>query len=145
MDVLASYIKWFENEPSAFPNKYGHTTIEQKLRMLMNKEGAIAKDLTAIQNALKPENKHMCHFLKYDELVMDTENQLNKIYDFLAIPRFKHNLQNLTQFTVNGMAYDDTVVGNKMHTIKTNIKKEDNPYKAMIPESIIRDYGHIVL
>jgi hypothetical protein len=29
--------------------------IEQKLRMLMNKDGAIAKDLIAIQNALKPE------------------------------------------------------------------------------------------
>jgi hypothetical protein len=145
MDVLASYIKWFENEPTAFPNKYGCTNIEQKLRMLMNKDGAIAKDLTAIQNALKPENKHMCHFLKYDELVNDTEQQLNKIYDFLELPRFKHNLQSLTQFKVNGIGYDDTIVGNKMHTIKTEIKKEENPYKAMIPESIIRDYGHIVL
>ena len=145
MDVLASYIKWFENEPTAFPNKYGHTTIEQKLRMLMNKDGAIAKDLIAIQNALKPENKHMCHFLKYDELVMDTANQINKIYDFLQIPKFNHNFKNLTQFKVNGMGYDDTIVGNKMHTIKTEIKKEDNPYKAMIPESIIRQYGHITL
>ena len=145
MDVLASYIKWFENEPTAFPNKYGCSNIEQKLRMLMNKDGAIAKDLTAIQNALKPENKHMCHFLKYDELVNDTEHQLNKIYDFLEIPRFKHNFQSLTQFKVNGMAYDDTIVGNKMHTIKTNIRKENNPYKAMIPASIIREYGHITL
>jgi hypothetical protein len=31
MDVLASYIKWFENEPSAFPNKYGKKNIEEKL------------------------------------------------------------------------------------------------------------------
>jgi len=145
MDVLASYIKWFENEPTAFPNKYGCITVEQKLKILMNKEGAIAKDLVAIQNALRPENKHMCHFLKYDELVTDTENQLNKIYDFLEIPRFTHNLQNLTQFKVNGIAYDDTIVGNKMHTIKTEIKKEKNPYKAMIPESILKAYGHIVL
>jgi hypothetical protein len=43
------------------------------------------------------------------------------------------------------LTYDDTIVGNKMHTIRTEIKKEDNLYKAMIPESIIRDYGHIVL
>jgi hypothetical protein len=145
LDVLASYIKWFENEPTAFPNKYGKKTIEEKLWMLMNSEGAIAKDLIAVQNAIRPENKHMCHFLKYDELVNDTEQQLNKIYDFLEIPRFKHTLQNLTQFKVNGMGYDDTIVGNKMHTIKTEIKKEENPYKAMIPESIIRAYGHIVL
>jgi len=145
MDVLASYIKWFENEPSAFPNKYGKKTIEEKLWMLMNKEGAIAKDLIAIQNALKPENRHHCHVLKYDELVTDTTNQVNKIYDFLQIPKFNHNHTSLKQFEVNGIKYDDNIVGNNMHTIKTEIKKEHNPYKSMIPESIVRAYGHIVL
>jgi sulfotransferase len=145
LDVLASYIKWFENEPSAFPNKFGKKTIEEKLWMLMNKDGAIAKDLIAIQNALKPENKSMCHFLKYDELVNDTKNQINKIYDFLEIPYFNHNFQKLNQFSVNGMNYDDRIVGNKMHTIREEIRKEINPYRAMIPESIIRAYGHIVL
>jgi hypothetical protein len=53
MDVLASYIKWFENEPTAFPNKYGKNTIEEKLMMLMNKDGAIAKELIAIQKCIK--------------------------------------------------------------------------------------------
>jgi hypothetical protein len=145
LDVLASYIKWFEKEPTAFPNKYGKKNIEEKLWMLMNKDGAIAKDLIAIQNALKPENKPMCHFLKYDELVNDTKNQINKIYDFLEIPYFNHNFQKLNQFSVNGMNYDDRIVGNKMHTIREEIRKEINPYRVMIPESIIRAYGHIVL
>jgi sulfotransferase len=145
MDVLASYIKWFENEPSAFPNKFGKKNIEEKLWMLMNKEGAIAKELIAIQNALLPENRHHCHVLKYDELVTDTTNQVNKIYDFLQIPRFNHNFKSLKQFEVNGMSYDDRIVGNKMHTIKTELKLEHNPYKSMIPESIVRAYGHIVL
>jgi hypothetical protein len=144
LDVLASYIKWFENEPTAFPNKLGKN-IEEKLWALMNVEGGIARELIAIQNALKPEHKHMCHFLKYDELVNDTENQINKIYDFLEIPRFNHNFKTLNQFKVNGIGYDDKVVGNRMHTIREEIKKEINPYKAMIPESIIKAYGHIVL
>ena len=85
------------------------------------------------------------NFLKYDELVNDTENQINKIYDFLEIPRFNHNLKSLNQFKVNGMSYDDKVVGNRMHTIREEIRKESNPYRAMIPESIARAYGHIVL
>ena len=144
LDVLASYIKWFENEPTAFPNKLGKN-IEEKLWALMNVDGGIARELIAIQNALKPEHKHMCHFLKYDELVNDTENQINKIYDFLKIPRFNHNFKTLNQFKVNGIGYDDTVVGNKMHTIREEIKKEINPYRSMIPESIIKAYGHIVL
>ena len=145
LDVLASYIKWFKNEPTAFPNKWEEKTLEEKLFRFMNMDGTIAKNLTAIQNVLKPENKHMCHFLTYDQLVDDTENQINKLYDFLEMPRFKHNLKSLNQFKVNGISYDDTVVGNRMHTIREVIKKEENPYRAMIPESIIKAYGHIVL
>ena len=145
MEVLASFIKWFENEPTSFVNRYGKTTIEEKLWMLMNKDGAIAKDLIAIENALKPENKSMCHFLKYDELVNDTENQLKKIYNFLGIPYFQHNTQSLNQFSVNGLKYDDTVVGHKMHTIRERIYKEENPYLNKIPESIRKAYGHIRL
>jgi len=144
LDVLASYIKWFENEPSAFPNKLGKN-IEEKLWALMNVDSGIAKELIAIQNVLRPENKHMCHLLKYDELVNDTENQINKIYDFLKIPRFNHTFKTLNQFKVNGIGYDDKVVGNRMHTIREEIRKESNPYRAIIPESIIRAYGHIVL
>jgi hypothetical protein len=141
MDVLASYIKWFENEPTAFPNKYGHTTIEQKLSMLMNKDGAIAKDLEAIKNSFNyPE---ICHYLRYDDLVNQPEIEINKIYDFLEIPRFNHNFKSLNQFKINGIGYDDTVVGNKMHTIREEIRKEENPYRSQLPKGIVDAYGHI--
>ena len=51
----------------------------------------------------------------------------------------------MNQCKVNGMSYDDKGVGNRMHTIREEIRKEPNPYRAMIPESIIKAYGHIVL
>jgi len=145
MDVLASYIKWFENEPSAYPNKYGKKNIEEKLWMLMNKDGTIAKELIAIQNALKPKNRSKCLLLKYDNLVNNTENEIKKVYSFLEIPYFNHNYKSLSQFSVNGRSYDDTTLGNNLHTIRTEIKKLNNPYKSMIPESIRKAYGHIVL
>lgn len=145
LDVFASYIKWFENEPTAFPNKFGKNTIEEKLWMLMNIDGAIAKDLIAIQNAMKPENRHMCHLIYYKDLVTQPENCIRSIYNFLEIPHYPHRYHNLNQFSVNGKNYNDTIVGNNMHTIKTELKLEDNPYKKMIPQSIINAYGHITL
>ena len=144
LDVLASFIKWFENEPTAYPNRYGGT-IEEKVWALMQNDGIIAKDLTAIQNALRPENRSLCHFLKYNDLVLNPEIEINKIYNFLEIPKFNHNFKTLNQFQTNGMSYNDRVVGHKMHTIKTELKLEDNPYKKLIPESIVREYGHITL
>ena len=145
MDVLASYIKWFENEPTAFPNRFGKKNIEEKLFMLMNDHGAIAKELKAIQNALKPEFKHMSHIVRYEELVTRPEETLRSIYNFFEIEYYPHRFHNLDQLQVNGLKYDDKVVGNKMHTIKTEMKLEDNPYKKLIPQSIIDKYGHIKL
>ena len=145
MDVLASYIKWFENEPTAFPNKYGKNNIEEKLMMLMNKDGAVAKELIAIENALKPEHRHMSHIVRYEQLVTDPENTLRSIYNFLEIEYYPHRFHNLNQVVVNGLSYDDRVVGSNMHTIKTEMKLEDNPYKKLIPQSIIDKYGHIKL
>ena len=145
LDVFASYIKWFENEPTAFVNKYGKRNIEEKLRMLMNTEGAIAKELIAIQNALQPENKSMCHIVRYENLVTEPKKCLRSIYNFLEIEYYPHHYHNLNQFSVNGLKYNDNIVGNNMHTIKTELKLEENPYKKMIPQSIINEYGHITL
>ena len=145
LDVVASYIKWFENEPTAFPNRHGKRTIEEKIRALMDAEGAIIKELLGIQNAFQPDNKHMCHIVRYENLVTEPEQCLRSIYNFLEIEYYPHRYRNLNQFSVNGLKYDDNIVGNNMHTIKTEMKLEENPYKQLIPQSIIDEYSHFTL
>ena len=81
MDVLASYMKWYIEEPTSFVNKYGDTTDEQKLSRIMNSKGAVAKDLEAIKNAFNYPD--ICHFIKYDDLVQNPEEEINKVYTFL--------------------------------------------------------------
>ena len=51
MDVLASYMQWYTENSDSFVNKYGLKNDEEKLAMIMNKDGAVAKDLEAIKNA----------------------------------------------------------------------------------------------
>ena len=141
MDVLASYMKWYTENPDAFPNRYDCKNDEEKLFMLMNKDGAIAKELEAIKNAFNyPE---ICHFMKYDDLVQNSEEEINKVYTFFNIPYFKHRFFNLDQVQVNGMGYNDEIVGKNMHTIRNEIKKEYNPYIEKIPKRIREKYGHI--
>jgi len=143
MDVLASYIKWFETEPTAFPNRYS-STLESKLSLVMNDKGAVAKELKCIQHLMRPENKHMAYFFKYDDFVIDPEKYIKEIYNFLEIPYFKHYFTNLDQLIVNGTHYNDSVMGKNMHTIRTKeVKKLNNSYKEMIPERIKQKYGHI--
>ena len=141
MDVLASYMKWYTENPDSFVNKYGDTTDEQKLLRVMNKNGAVAKEFDAIKNAYKyPE---MCYFMKYDKLVMNPEEEINKVYNFFQIPFFQHRFQNLQQININGLGYDDGIMGKNMHTIRNEIKKEYNPYIEKIPQRIREKYEHI--
>ena len=140
MDVLASYMQWYTENSDAFPNKHASTD-EEKLSMLMNNEGAIAKDLEAIKNSFNyPE---ICHFIKYDDLVQNPEEEINKVYTFFNIPYFNHRFFDLNQIQVNGMGYNDSIVGKNMHTIRNEIKKEYNPYIEKIPQRIREKYGHI--
>ena len=142
MDVLASYMQWYTENPDAFPNRFGHNTDEEKLLMLMNKDGAIAKELDAIQNSYNYPG--MCHYVKYDDMVTSSEQEFRKIYQFLDEPYFNHRFSNLDQVNVNGLSYDDKIVGNNMHKLFDGpVRKVYNPYIERIPESIRKLYGHI--
>ena len=140
MDVLASYMKWYTENPDAFVNKLANTD-EEKLSIVMNKEGAVAKDLEAIKNSYN--YKDMCHYVKYDDLVSQPEQEIRKVYQFMNLPYFNHRFQDLQQVEVNGMKYDDTVLGKNMHNIRTIVKKVPNPYIDKIPERIRQKYEHI--
>jgi len=140
MDVLASYMKWYTENSDAFPNKYGSTD-EKKLSRLMNNKGGVAKELDSIKNAFNyPE---LCLFIKYNDLVQNPEEEINKVYTFFDIPYFQHRFFDLDQIQVNGIIYNDGIVGKNMHTIRNEIKKEYNPYIEKIPKRIREKYGHI--
>ena len=140
VDVLASYMKWYTENPDAFVNKLANTD-EEKLSIVMNKEGAVAKDLEAIKNSYN--YKDMCHYVKYDDLVSQPEQEIRKVYQFMNLPYYNHRFQDLQQVEVNGMKYDDTIVGKNMHNIRSLVRKVPNPYIDKIPERIRKKYGHI--
>ena len=110
--------------------------------MIINKHGAVAKDLNAIQNAYK--HPEICHFVKYDNLIADPEKEIKKIYKFIDEPYFNHRFIDLDQININGLNYNDNVVGRNMHTVrKGKIEKIYNPYIEKIPQGIRDKYGHI--
>ena len=141
MDVLASYMQWYTENPNAFPNKFGNND-DIKLSGIMNKDGAVAKGIEAIKNAKK--NIEMCHFVKYDDFVINPKEEIKKIYNFLDIPHYPHYFDNLKQVNINGLSYDDTIMGNNMHTLFNGpIRKVYNPYIEKIPTRIREKYEHI--
>jgi len=141
MDVLASYMQWYTENPDSFVNKLGNND-EEKLLQLMREDGAIVKEIKSIQTAYKYPK--MCHFVKYNDIVTNPKQEFKKIYKFMDEPYFNHRFDNLDQVKINGLSYDDRVVGNNMHKLFDGpVRKVYNPYIEKIPESIIRKYEHI--
>ena len=142
IDVLASYMQWYTENPDAFPNRYNLNTDEKKLGMIMNKDGAVAKELEAIKNSYNYPG--MCHYVKYEDMVTDPEQEFKKIYTFLDEPYYPHYFDNLQSVKVNGIEYNDKVVGNNMHKLFSGpVRKIYNPYIEKIPQRIKEKYGHI--
>ena len=142
MDVLASYMQWYTENPDAFPNRYNLKNDDEKLGMIMNKDGAVAKDLEAIKNSYNYPG--LCHYVKYDDMVTNPEQEFRKIYQFLDEPYFNHRFDKVDQVNVNGLSYDDRVVGSNMHKLFDGpVIKVYNPYIEKIPERIRQKYGHI--
>ena len=107
----------------------------------MNKEGVIVKELIGIKHLLEHQPKELYHLVEYNDLVEHPRKTIDSIYEFLGIPKFKHSFIDLDKFKVNGMEYDDTIVGEGLHTIKTDaIYKDTYDVYSIIPKSIIDKY-----
>ena len=142
LEVLASWISWMKKTPDSFIRKATKNPTEA-CHMLMKEKGQITQALLCMQNLLKPENKHHVHFVDYKEIVEKPVATIKGIYKFLDIPLFKHRFVNLDQVIVNGLGYDDTLMGKDMHTIKTKKLIKSKTNVNILPKEIIKQYGKI--
>ena len=109
----------------------------------MKEEGQIVREIKCMQNLLKPENKHMGHFVDYREIVEKPVATIKGIYKFFNILPFKHRFIDLDQVTVNGLSYNDKVLGEGVHTIKTKKLIKSKTDVNILPSEIIKQYGKI--
>jgi sulfotransferase len=145
LEVLGSFIEWSNKNQTAFLNRIGCINVEQKCEALMNTDNLIIKELIAIKHLTLPKNEGIALFIDYNDLVNEPEKTLKKIYKFLDIPYYsKHNYTKLNQFKVNEMSYDDKIIGDNLHTIKTKgISKTKRNLKKLLPKTIIDKYKNL--
>jgi len=142
LEVLASWISWANKTPDSFIRKATKSSTEA-CHYLMRPKGLIARELNCMKNLLKSENKHHVHFVDYQDIVEKPTATLKGIYKFLGIPPFKHRFIDLDQVVMNGLGYDDTVLGKGLHTIETKKLIKSKTDVNILPPEIIKQYGKI--
>ncbi len=142
-EILASFVRFSNKNKGNFISKT-YNTVDEKCDYLMSNDGLIDREYGAIRHLLEPQNLKYSHFIEYNDLVNNTEDEIDKVYDFLNIEKFKHKFVNLEQFKANGIMYDDFTLGGDLHTIKTNrIKRSDYDIKDILPKHIIDRYSNM--
>jgi len=142
LEVLASWITWANKTSDNFIRKSAKNPTEA-CHYLMKDDGQIMKEMRCMQNLLKPENKSHVHFIDYKEIIAKPVATLKGIYKFFNIPPFKHRFTNLEQVKVNGLGYDDTLMGRGVHTIKTKKLIKSKTKVNILSKEIIQQYGKI--
>ncbi len=141
LEVLASFIDWSNNNKNAFINNYAKT-INDKCNFLMQNDNQIVSQLVGIKYIIDNEDKNNYLLINYNDLINNTSKTINKIYTFLGIKKYNHKFKNLCQYSINGLNYNDDIVGDNLHLIKTNkIFKKKRNIKNILPNSIIKKYG----
>lgn len=101
LEILASFIKmdaqYLKNE--AYDKGYYMSNYRSPKDLvcehMMAPNSDIDKGLLSLASAFYPENKGMFHIVEYNDLVLNPEETMNNIYDFLELPHYEHNFNKI--------------------------------------------------
>ena len=139
VEVLASFIRFAKLNPKFFLNQKGRNT-EERCDWLMN--DPIKRQLESIRNLI--DNNEDFLIIEYDDLLKNTKFHIDKIYDFLEIPKFNHDFTKIKQYEHNDISYDDSVHGGNMHELREgNVEKNNYDVRDFLSDSIIEKYSNL--
>ena len=77
-------------------------------------------------------------------MVEQPKTIINSIYSFLKIPKFNHSFDIKNQFSVNNVAYDDSLMGAPMHRIHLGKVKNFNYPEIKLPKYVVEKYRGLI-
>jgi sulfotransferase len=120
-----------------FPDK---PLADRRADFLMRHDKDIALTLDFMKHATLPEFRHLFHFVEYDDLTTNPQKEINKIYDFLEIPKYNHEFENIVD---SSNISRESLTGIKdLHTIRPQVQKlSKRPQDVLLPETIKKYSG----
>lgn len=147
MDILASWNRLCENDPN---NRYdpgilqkdrtNRPMADKRADYFMNigdAENSIRNGIENMKRVLHPQFKDNIMLVDYDDLTIDTENAVGKVYDFLEIERYSHDYDNL----ITPHNYTDHWGVKNHHKVKSSIKRENYIIEDIFSPSTIKKYS----
>jgi sulfotransferase len=109
-DIMVSWVKVYEDVISSFPPE----------EWIMQQETFIELPILSIAASIEAGFGDDFCFVDYDDLISDTEEQLEKVYEAWGLPKFKHDLS----FIDGSSVEDDNFYGVSLHSVRSVIERK---------------------
>ena len=150
LDVIVSFDTIINAHPDSKNNQMDEQVLaltysnmplaDRRADFLMRNDKDIALSLNFMRHALIPEYRHIFHFVDYDDLINNPEQEINKIYEYLEIPKYNHKFKNIED--ISGISENSLTGIKNLHKIRPKLeKKSRKPEDVLQPETIQRYSG----
>ena len=115
-------------------------TNDNRADYLMSSEGSIGLCYHALSEAYRKGNDKYLLLVDYDDLIKNPQQQLNRIYEFLEIPKFTHNFDSVKTKEDE----DDSVYQlENMHTVRGKVEKIHRDNTKFLSKYILNKYKNM--
>lgn len=115
-------------------------TNDNRADYLMSSEGSIGLCYHALSEAYRKGNDKYLLLVDYDDLIKNPQQQLNRIYEFLEIPKFTHNFDSVKTKEDE----DDSVYQlENMHTVRDKVEKIHRDNTKFLSKYILNKYKNM--
>ena len=150
LEILASFHTLIEKRPDSVGKNNIDRGVEtftapdlqmsdRRAEFLMMPNQDISMHLYGMRQAINPKLRNIFYFVEYNDLVFNTKEEVDKIYDFLEIEKFNHSFDNLKS---QEKPESSTGMYN-LHTVRKTIEKKSVDPKTIFSNSIIKKYSDI--
>jgi len=110
------------------------TTIHKRVDEWVHPTNTIGRAVERIFEMIRLGFDDKILFVKYEDLCLYTDVEMRRIYDYLELPYFEHDFDNIQQIT----SEDDSVYGltNDLHTIKPKLELPTPDYHDILGKDI---------
>ena len=120
---------------------HGLSLNDNRANYLFNVDGVVLQYQFFLHAYSLPENKDIFHVVKYNDLIADTQNVMDGIYDFFEIDKIKNNLDSI----VLKEKENDEALGlpKDMHKVYPTIESNKSDPKNFFSDYVLEKYKHL--
>jgi sulfotransferase len=133
--VLCSYEKIYRKsqhkaDPIRDDSTGRGTTLHKRVDEWMNPTNTIGRAVERIFEMIRQGYDDKILFVRYEDLCLNPEHEMKRVYDYLELPYFEHDFDNIQQIT----SEDDAVYGltSDLHKIRPSLELKPNDFKQIL-------------